>query len=107
MRSNGELVAGLSSAVEELISSRPEHLSPDELTARIQAAFRPINQLQALICDAVAEFEARGLARADGQAGTKAWLQAFCRLTGQAAHTHVRVADTMRALPILGEAMRD
>ena len=62
------------------------------------------NVLAAALTYVVTEFDRRKLARVDGQSGTKAWLQAFPRWSGQAAATQMRTMRTVKVLPRLAAA---
>src|SRR5690349_14728973 len=62
------------------------------------------HRLAAQVIRLVDEFDRRTLAPTDGHPTTKAWLQAFVRLSGHAAHAHVRTMRTLRLLPDVAAA---
>jgi hypothetical protein len=65
------------------------------------------DQLTAIVCDAVAGFDAAGLWDLDAATSMHAWLRDHARMTPTQAHRLVRTARKLRVLPLTLDAWRD
>jgi len=79
-------------------------LTLDRLEAAIAAVAEELNPRMERWLSLVAEFDARGGARASGFRGTAEWLSWRCGIGSRAARDHVRVARRLRELPGVRDA---
>jgi hypothetical protein len=104
MRSIDRVVSDCAARVAELMSVDLSQGSDETVRSSLLSLTTAQNVLGAALTSFVAELDRRKLARADGQRGTKAWLQAYPRWSGSAAATQMRAVRTLKVLPRLAEA---
>ena len=103
MRSDG----GLGQALDALASAELSTLPDESLRDSVLGLLTVQHRLQAELSRRLGEFDRRGLARADGQACTKRWLQAFAHLGGHAADAQVKALPLLELLPELRQALTE
>ena len=80
-------------------------IGPDR--AELQAAFALRDRLDARIAAAVADYEAAGFHEVDGSGSIVAWLRRECGRDGRSAARVAATGRTLRALPVLRDAVSD
>ena len=95
------MIDGLREAAERLAAADPHELADAE---SIRELHRLKAALDAVVCRAVAAFDARREWEADGAKTAAAWLATVCRLPKALAQREVHLGRALRAMPVVEEA---
>ncbi len=104
MRSIEEVVEATHTCLTSLATIDLSQPCDSSLRGSLPELLTAHHRLAAQVTRLVGEFDRRNLAPADGHPTTKAWLQAFTRLSGHTAHAHLRAVRTLRRLPDIAAA---
>jgi hypothetical protein len=107
MRSMEGVVEATGGCFDDLAAIDLSQVSDSSLRGGLLQLLNTQNRIAAQVIRTIGEFDRRGLAPADGHRSTKAWLQAFARLSGHTAHANVRTLRTLRLLPDVAAAFAD
>lgn len=97
-------VSTLRSAMDELRGQDLRHLGDDELASDLDEIERAVRVLEAERSRRLSEFERRGAHADDGFVSLSAWLVARHRVAPSAATRRVRVARSLREMPLAAGA---
>src|SRR5271169_2640091 len=91
-------------ALEALIASGAEHYGDGE---SIEALYELSSRLESFVTEASAAFEAGEQWAADGARSAASWISSRCRIPRGGAQRRIRLARTLRHLPLVAQAWRD
>jgi hypothetical protein len=97
-------LADFTGALDALVQSGASNYGDGESMEELQ---RALSRFEAFVSEATAAFEASEQWAADGAKTASAWIATRCRLPRSVARRRVRLARTMRYLPVCGAAWRE